>query len=173
MIEMYMKTPKSSRRQAAIASLMQAIREEVRLSVLWGNAAAELAGIHPTDAMAVIFLNEAGEATAGQLAKVTGLTTGAMTAAIDRLESAGLVTRKVDPHDRRKVIVKAIKMPTQLSGLRKSVTKGLEDALSRYSDAELLRFVDFKNITNAFLKRGINIYDDKRVRSFIHTRSKP
>lgn len=173
MIEISMKPARVSKRHAAIGDLMQAMREEMRLSILWGNTAAELAGIHPTDAIAVLFLNEAGEATAGQLAKVTGLTTGAMTAAIDRLESAGLATRKVDPRDRRKVIVKAIKIPPQLSELRRSVMKGLEDALSRYSDAELLRFIDFKNITNALLKRGVNLYDDKRVRSFIHTHTKP
>jgi DNA-binding MarR family transcriptional regulator len=168
-----MKTSKTSRRQAAIASFMQAMREEMRLSILWGNAAAGLAGINPTDAITMIFLNEVGEATAGQLAKITGLTTGAMTAAIDRLESAGLAARKVDPHDRRKVIVKAIKMPTQLSALRRTVTKELEDTLLHYSETELLRFIDMKNITNAFLKRCINLYDDKHVRSFMNSRTKP
>ena len=84
-----MQTTQESKRRKIIADLMQAGREEMRLSILWGNGVAELMGIHPTDAIALTFLNEVGETTAGQLAKVTGLTTGATTAAIDRLERAG------------------------------------------------------------------------------------
>jgi hypothetical protein len=46
-----------------------------------------------------------GPATAGWLAEMTGLTTGAVTGMIDRLERAGYVRREPDPHDRRRVIV--------------------------------------------------------------------
>ena len=46
-----------------------------------------------------------GPATAGQLSELTGLTTGAVTAVIDRLEKAGYVKRERDGADRRKVIV--------------------------------------------------------------------
>jgi DNA-binding MarR family transcriptional regulator len=161
----------ASKRRKIIANLMQAGREEMRLSLLWSNTAAELMGIHSTDAIAVTFLIEVGEATAGQLAKVTGLTTGAMTAAIDRLERAGLAIRKVDPHDRRKVIVKVVKIPAQLSELRTSMRNELGDTLSRYTDGELLRFIEFRNVTNALLKRSIGLQDDRRVRAYIHKRN--
>jgi DNA-binding MarR family transcriptional regulator len=46
-----------------------------------------------------------GPATAGQLATWTGLTTGAITAMLDRLEKAGFVRREPHPDDRRKVVV--------------------------------------------------------------------
>ena len=165
-----MKTSPDSKRQKIIADLLRAGREEMRLSILWGNGAAELMGIHSTDALAVTFLNEVGETTAGQLAKVTGLTTGAMTAAIDRLERAGWAIRKVDPRDRRKVIVKGIKLPASMVALRAAMKKEIEITLSRYSDTELLRFIDFRNITSALLERAIELQRDRRVRSFLKSR---
>ena len=146
---------------------MHASREEMRLAILWGNTAAELMGIHPTDAIAVTFLNEVGETTAGQLAKVTGLTTGAMTAAIDRLERAGWAVRTIDPHDRRKVIVKGIKLSEDLLALRAAVRKEFEIALSRYGDAELLRFIELRTLSSSLLKRAIELHGDKRVRSLM------
>lgn len=164
------KATHESNRRKIIAGLMQAGREEMRLAILWGNAAAESMGIHPTDAISVTFLNEVGETTAGELAKVTGLTTGAMTAAIDRLERAGWAVRTVDPRDRRKVIVKGIKLSGPLVALRAAIRKEFEATLSCYGDAELLRFIEFRNITNALLKRAIELHRDRRVRSFLKRR---
>ena len=46
--------------------------------------------------------------TAGRLAEVTGLTTGAITGVVDRLEKAGLVRRERDPDDRRKVFIATV-----------------------------------------------------------------
>lgn len=165
-----MRIAVESKRRKIIADLMQAGREEMRLSILWGNGVAELMGIHPTDAIALTFLNEVGETTAGQLAKVTGLTTGATTAAIDRLERAGWAVRTIDPRDRRKVIVKGKKLSGPLVELRAKIRKEFETTLSRYSDAEILQFIEFRNITNAILKKAIELQRDRRVRSFLRGR---
>jgi len=63
-------------------------------------------GLHTTDleCLDLIFLR--GQASAGELARATGLTSGAMTALIDRLEKAGYVFRVADPHDRRRCQVR-------------------------------------------------------------------
>lgn len=89
-----------------VAQLMSAGRRVSRASLLFRDAVAAAARLHVTDAECIDFLLEAGEATAGQLAAAAGLTTGAMTAAIDRLERAGFVARMRDHRDRRKVIVR-------------------------------------------------------------------
>lgn len=162
-----MKPVRTAKRQKLLADFMQAVREEVRLSIGWSDTAAELTGMHPTDVLAITFLNDAGEATAGELAKITGLSTGATTAAIDRLERAGFAVRKLDSRDRRKVVVKAVKLPSQLMALRTSARKELEDALSSYSDAELLRFIKLKNIMSDLLRKGIDASRSKRVRSLM------
>ena len=46
------------------------------------------------------------EATPAQLAEASNVTRAAMTSRLDRLVSAGLVTREVDPLDRRRVVVR-------------------------------------------------------------------
>lgn len=53
-------------------------------------------------------VNRHGRLTAGQLAEMTGLTTGTITVIIDHLERARFVRRMPNPHDRRKVWVEAI-----------------------------------------------------------------
>ncbi|MBV1855992.1 MarR family transcriptional regulator [Catellatospora sp. NEAU-YM18] len=72
------------------------------------QAAADAADLHPTDWAALSVLNLAGSLTSGELAERTGLTTGATTRLIDRLERAGHVRRVADPADRRRVVVEPL-----------------------------------------------------------------
>jgi DNA-binding MarR family transcriptional regulator len=75
-----------------------------------GHAVAERLGLHPTDweCVALLFDAEEEPVTAGHLAQLTGLTTGAITGVIDRLEAAGYARRERDPDDRRRVIVRPV-----------------------------------------------------------------
>ena len=74
---------------------------------LHGMAGAEAAGLPPTEWYAVSLITLAGQMSSGDLAARAGLTTGATTRLIDRLEKAGYVRRASDPADRRRVIVEA------------------------------------------------------------------
>lgn len=67
--------------------------------------ATEDVGVNPTDLGALCLLLLHGPAPAGRLAELTGLTTGAITGVVDRLEKGGFVHRELDAADRRKVIV--------------------------------------------------------------------
>ena len=69
------------------------------------QAASELLGINRTDARCVDVILQRGRVTAGDLAVASGLSPGAATTAIDRLERAGYARRVRDPDDRRRVIV--------------------------------------------------------------------
>ncbi|RUQ02095.1 MarR family transcriptional regulator [Microbacterium sp. HSID17254] len=71
--------------------------------VFHGKVTADAAGLNATDLYALNLLDLIGEVTAGELARRTGLTTGAVTKLVDRLASAGLVSRRPDPQDRRRV----------------------------------------------------------------------
>src|SRR5215469_14007389 len=93
---------------ALVEALMQSGREMSRVSLLFRHCVAEAIGLHVTDAECIDYLLDAGYATAGQLATMTGLTTGSVTTMIDRLEKAGFVRREADATDRRKVIVKPV-----------------------------------------------------------------
>jgi len=73
--------------------------------ILHGLRASDALALAPIDLVCMCLLQLDGPATPGWLAEKTGLTTGAVTGMIDRLESAGYVSRSRDPEDRRRVIV--------------------------------------------------------------------
>lgn len=74
-------------------------------TALFHQKAAEYYGVGITEMKTISVLMQEGGITAGQLAKRLNITTGAVTNLIDRLERWGAVSRKPDPHDRRKVII--------------------------------------------------------------------
>lgn len=120
-----------------------------------GQAAAAHIAINQTDLICLNALFRQGPMSAGQLASVIGLTSGATTTAIDRLERAGYVHRRNDPNDRRRVLVVASE-----DGARQAFAlfDGLLDALARlagtYTDDQiaLLRDLirDFRGIITGY-----------------------
>ncbi|GAB4024683.1 MarR family winged helix-turn-helix transcriptional regulator [Spirosoma gilvum] len=74
-------------------------------SIQMHEAVARKAGLSGTDHKYLGFLIEKGQMTAGELAALTGLTTGAVTGLIDRFEKKGLVKRQFAAADRRKVFI--------------------------------------------------------------------
>ncbi|GAB3208117.1 MarR family winged helix-turn-helix transcriptional regulator [Marinactinospora thermotolerans] len=94
-------------------------------------------GLNPTDMQCWSLLQVNGPMTPGRLAHLTGLTSGAITAVIDRLERSGYVRRERHPDDRRKIMV-AIRKDHQPPA---ASLIGLRDAMvtmhSGYSDEEL------------------------------------
>jgi DNA-binding MarR family transcriptional regulator len=94
-----------SPREVAVGDLKLNLRHLVVELLVSSYEATEDVGVNPTDLGALCLLLLHGPAPAGRLAELTGLTTGAVTGVIDRLERGGFIRRTVDPTDRRKVIV--------------------------------------------------------------------
>jgi DNA-binding MarR family transcriptional regulator len=69
------------------------------------EAAHRALGINGTDGRCLDVIDRRGLIGAGRLATEAGLTTGAVTAVLDRLEAKGLVRRIPDPDDRRRILV--------------------------------------------------------------------
>src|SRR5215207_8632807 len=95
----------TDKRQHLTQTLNTQLRYVSANSVILSEAVAAKVGLHPTDNECLDFLLLNGPLTAGKLSELTGLTTGAVTAMIDRLERAGYVRREHDQQDRRRVIV--------------------------------------------------------------------
>lgn len=74
-------------------------------TILMHEAIARKAGLTGTDHKYLGFLIKNGAMTAGKLSKLTGLTTGAITGLVDRLEKKKLAKRQFDKDDRRKIII--------------------------------------------------------------------
>jgi DNA-binding MarR family transcriptional regulator len=74
-------------------------------SIIMHEAIARKAGLSGTDHKYLGLILQHKELTAGDIAKLTGLTTGAVTGLIDRLEKKKLLKRQFTKDDRRKVII--------------------------------------------------------------------
>lgn len=83
----------------------QDIRRFSTAAVLFHHAIAERLGLGPTDHKCLDLLRERGLMTASELAAITGLTTGAVTGVVARLEHGGYLRREPDPHDGRKQVL--------------------------------------------------------------------
>lgn len=145
--------PGANEHDRLLAELPALIRGEIRAASMFSTAVAKKTGIHPTDIRCLDFLNEHGPATAGELAAATGLTTGAMTAAIDRMERAGLVRRTADAKDQRKVVVDILKENfNRLRPTRGLFAAEIPDLLSGYKKSELRTIADWNRRITGLLQ---------------------
>ncbi|WP_420149022.1 MarR family winged helix-turn-helix transcriptional regulator [Spirosoma sp.] len=88
-----------------ISSISDLGRSFSNTTILMHEAIAQKVGLSGTDHKYLGILIQNGPMTAGELAQRTGLTTGAITGLIDRLERKNLAKRKFDDADRRKIII--------------------------------------------------------------------
>jgi DNA-binding transcriptional regulator GbsR (MarR family) len=88
-----------------VARVDNNIRKMAAQTVVTSQLVAGHFGLHTTDLRVLDIIYMRGNVTAGEVAKATGLTSGSVTALIDRLENAGYVERQADDTDRRKVWV--------------------------------------------------------------------
>lgn len=113
-------------------------------TILFHTAIADKLGLNPTDHKALDLITREGSVTAGRLAELTGLTTGAVTGVIDRLEKAGFVQRTRPANDRRQVIIQPIPEEIQkIHHLFESLGQAVMTMTDRFSDRELAIIHDY------------------------------
>lgn len=126
-------------------------------TILFHSAVAERLGLNVTDVKCYSLIRQQGSMTAGELAEVTGLTTGAITGVIDRLEKAWLVRRVRDSHDRRRVVIELINNPTHeamLIELYGPLGSAINELVGSYSEAERQVILDFLTQAIEILERS-------------------
>jgi DNA-binding MarR family transcriptional regulator len=133
------------KREEIIQAINEKFREMSTETIMFHQVVADILGLHVTDHKCLDFIYRFGAMPAGMLAELTGLTTGAVTGIIDRLEEAGYVRRTNDPKDRRRTIVE----PTRNKKLEKKIEvlfiplrDRMHKLLSSYSDSELAFLLD-------------------------------
>lgn len=133
-------------RDALLQELEEAMRRSSAQGVLYGQTVANVAGIANSDLECMDILYLEGRVTAGRLAEVTGLTTGAITGVVDRLEKAGLVRRERDETDRRKVFIAVVPDAAMKIGqFYVPMQQAMEKVFGGYSDEELRLLLRFAN----------------------------
>ncbi|WP_433060613.1 MarR family winged helix-turn-helix transcriptional regulator [Dactylosporangium sp. CS-033363] len=133
----------SRSRQALMADLQATLTQAVADAILVQQAAADRVGLPLADFKCLTALLEQGSATAGELMRRTGLTSGAVTRMVDRLERAGWVRRTHDTVDRRRVIVEPVAARlAEIEPLFAGMATGWNTALADYDEAQLHLLLD-------------------------------
>jgi DNA-binding MarR family transcriptional regulator len=141
-----------------IAELISELRVAGNQDSAFDNLAAERLGLNRTDLHCINIIENSGGLTAGQLAAEAGLTSGAVTGVIDRLERAGYARRASDPADRRRVKVEATpKFYARADKIWGPVAADWASRLGgRFTAEELERAIDFLRTTNELSREHID-----------------
>jgi DNA-binding MarR family transcriptional regulator len=141
-------------RAALLSQLLEEVRAGQRATDMVDDAACRLMGINRTDGRCLDILEQRGRISAGELAHEARLTSGAVTAVVDRLERAGYARRVADTSDRRRVLVeptqKAIDAAEELMG---ALGEPGYEKVALYSAEELELLVDFLRFSRELQER--------------------
>jgi len=146
------------KREEGLRELARELRQFTGLGASFFRAAAARVGMTVTDIQVIDILESTGPTTAGQLADLTGLTTGAITGMLNRLEEAGLVRRERDESDGRRVIVRLARGKDEMreiSPIFDSIGKAWDDMATHYDDEQIAFLLEFLKRSNAMSRQEI------------------
>jgi DNA-binding MarR family transcriptional regulator len=160
---MAIKTSSQEGKQALAGRLMLALRRSSAAGVLHGQTVARRVGVNSSDLECLDLILMSGPSTAGEIARHTGLTSGAVTSLIDRLERLGLVERTADPADRRKVLVRVREDKVgPIAALYSPLEKAMQALLAGYSKEELKVLIDFSERSGGLLLARVSELNDSK-----------
>lgn len=146
------KTTKKELEQQVILSA----REYGISTVLFRHLVGEALGVNVTDMECLALLFHKGVSTPSELALHTGLSSGATTAMLNRLEKSKLIERRANPKDRRGSLIVIVKKTAEkVAPLFSSVRLAQNALVSRYTTEELL-------LIASFLKDSSTMWEEER-----------
>ena len=140
-----------------VDELIREFRDSGNLDDAFDNLAAQRLGVSETDLHCLNIIENAGGVTAGELAAQSGLTTGAVTGVIDRLEKKGFARRVADPADRQRVKVEVTKaFYSRAERIWGPVAAEWASSLGRFSSSQLEGFHEILRATNEITRRHLD-----------------
>ncbi len=137
--------------------------------VLLHHAVAARLRLGPTDLKCLDLLRERGEITGSELAAITGLTTGAITGVVARLEHAGFLHREPDPHDRRKQILKPpLERIRDIHAVFDPIRKDVTALLDNFDTHQLTAIAEFLLHMTDFAHRHVALLGSDTLHSTLH-----
>ena len=148
---------------ALLESLTHRLQRYGMRSVLFQQNMAHKIGVSHTDLKSAEILNETGPITAGELSKITGLSTGSVTALINRLEKSGYVKRERDQLDGRRVMIAPIpERQEQIKSHYQSLSTATKELCSAYNEQELILINQFvEEITKIMDKENDKLMSER------------
>jgi DNA-binding MarR family transcriptional regulator len=141
--------------------LVEELMEQFRLSGnrdrAFDTLAAERLGVIDTDQHCLNLIESNAGLTAGELAEAAGLSTGAVTGVVDRLEGAGYARRIRDSADRRRINIEVTpEFYARAEEIWAPLARDWQDAITKaFTAAELQRIIEFLRATNEVGTRHI------------------
>ena len=146
-----------SSRGQLLVRLSELMRRASTHGLLIHQAIADKLGLIPTDLKCLDAAHGEQQLTAGRLAEITGLSTSATTAALDRLERRGFIRRIRDDHDRRRVfVVSTGQHEAETARLFSPLATATASIMDHYDDEQLALIADFLERLNAASERLIS-----------------
>jgi DNA-binding MarR family transcriptional regulator len=131
-------------RDELVEALIAANRRYQQGTDALDQAASELFGVNRTDARCMDIVLQRSRLSAGELAMAAGLSPGAVTAALDRLERAGYARRVRDREDRRRVLIEPTEDLARLAGeIYGPLVESGSTLMDQFSDRELVMITRF------------------------------
>ena len=152
-------------KQALAQQLNLALREATALGQVFGATVAGRVGLGGIDLEYLDIIALRGRMTAGELAGATGLTTGAITGVIDRLENAGFVRRARDAKDRRRVHV--VVVPARFAAAARhyeSMGAAVAKLTAEYSVEDISLILDYVTRSTAVVREELEKLKARRPR---------
>jgi DNA-binding MarR family transcriptional regulator len=148
----------ASPKKQLIEGLIAAFRASGNQDSAFENLAADRLGVNRTDLHCLNAIENAAGLTAGELAAEVGLTSGAVTGVVDRLERSGFARRVPDPEDRRRVKVEVTpEFYARAEQIWAPLAAEWEASLAdRFTAAELTRITEFLRLTSEIGKRHLD-----------------
>ncbi|TKH09168.1 MarR family transcriptional regulator [Peribacillus simplex] len=148
---------------ALVVSLTHRLQRYGMRSVLFQQNMAQKIGVSHTDLKSAEILNETGPITAGELSKITGLSTGSVTALINRLENSGYVKRERDQLDGRRVMIAPIpERQEQIKSHYQSLSMATKELCTSYNEQELILINQFvEDITKIMDKENDKLMSER------------
>jgi hypothetical protein len=131
--------------------------------ILFHEAIGHRLGLSAADQRALRIIAGRGPLTAGTLAQLTGLSPGAVTGLVDRLERGGHVTRAADPADRRRIVISAAPTPAPGTGTGDAFARlgaAMTAMTARYDEKEAAAIADFVHRTIEILREQTRLLSD-------------
>lgn len=159
----------SGRRAELMEAIRHAIAEQSGQNTILSNAIAERLEVSSTELECLGLLESRGPLPAGELARHTGLTSGAVTRMVDRLVSRGAVRRREDPTDRRRVLVEITPTARRAAApFYEPLSRASEKLLADYSERDLEVVLDF--LRKAY---AVGVAETERIQSMPETARRP
>ena len=150
------------------------VRRHSTAVVLFHHAVAERLGLGPTDHKCLDLLREHKTMTSSKLAAITGLTSGAITGIVARLERAGHLCREPDPNDGRKHILSPrLERIQDIQGVLTPIRKDMAVLLESFDAHQLTAIAEFLTRSTDLVYRHVALLRAQKLHTVSQTAQTP